>query len=135
VSNESGRNQIYVQPYPGPGPKIQISNEGGTDPIWAAKSSELFYRDGDKMMTVRVSLQSAFKASEPRVLWQGHYSPGMSTSCGHPGTTSTNYDVTPDGQRFLMVTDSELDAAPTRIHVILNWVEVLKELMHASEKS
>jgi Tol biopolymer transport system component len=133
-SNESGRAEVYVQPWPGPGPKIQISSEGGTDPIWSRDGKELFYRNGDQMMVVAVSTQPTFRASKPRLLWEGKYSHGMSSSCGMPGTTEANYDVTGDGQRFLMVKDLDQDAVSTRIVVVLNFAEELKRLT-AREKS
>ena len=49
MSNESGRNEIYMQPYPGPGAKLQISIDGGTEPTWNPSGRELFFRNGDKM--------------------------------------------------------------------------------------
>jgi hypothetical protein len=119
---------VYVQPWPGPGPKIQISSEGGDDPIWSRDGKELFYRSGDKMMVVAVSLAGGFRAGKPRVLWEGSYSHGMSSSCGMPGATSANYDVTGDGQRFLMVKDLDQGAVSTRIVVVLNFAEELKRL-------
>jgi serine/threonine protein kinase/Tol biopolymer transport system component len=125
-SNESGRPEIYAQPWPGPGPKIQISAEGGTDPIWSKRSGELFYRNGDKMMAVAVDTRQRLTVSKPQVLWQGHYSHGMSSSCGAPGPTSTNYDVTADGKRFLMIQDKDQDVAGRQLTVVLNWGEELK---------
>src|SRR5437867_11494442 len=77
ASNESGRNEIYVQAYPGPGPKVQVSAEGGTDPVWRGKGGELYYRNGDYLMAVAVSTHGNFTASKPRVLWQGRYAHGM----------------------------------------------------------
>jgi serine/threonine protein kinase/Tol biopolymer transport system component len=125
-SNESGRPEIYAQPWPGPGPKIQISAEGGTDPVWSRRSGELFYRNGDKMMAVAVDTRQRLTVSKPHVLWEGHYSHGMSSSCGAPGPTSTNYDVTPDGKRFLMIQDKDQDVAGRQLTVVLNWGEELK---------
>jgi Tol biopolymer transport system component len=127
-SNESGRAEVFVQPFPGPGPKIQVSTEGGTDPLWRRTGGELYYRSGDKMMIVEVRTQPTFTAGRPKLLWEGHYSHGMSSSCGAPGVTSFNYDVTPDGQRFLMVKDAHQDIASTKIEVVLNWTEELKRL-------
>jgi Tol biopolymer transport system component len=119
ISNESGRWEIYVQPYPGPGGKWQISTEGGTEPMWNPKGRELFYRSGEKMMAVDIATQPSFAAGKPRVLFEGRYNPA-------PGT-GTNYDVSPDGQRFLMIKPSEqAQAAPTQINVVLNWFEELK---------
>jgi serine/threonine-protein kinase len=119
ISNESGRYEVYVQPYPGPGGKWQISTEGGTEPAWNSNGRELFYRSGDKMMAVEIATQQSFTAGKPRVLFQGRYVPSPATA--------PNYDVSPDGQRFMMLKPSEQEAsAPTQINVVLNWFEELK---------
>ncbi|MBI4484825.1 MAG: protein kinase [Acidobacteria bacterium] len=124
-SSESGRPQIYVQAFPGPGPKIQISNDGGIDPVWRRSGGELFYRSSNRMMAVSVTTSPAFHASAPKVLWEGNYSRGLGSSCGMPGVASSNYDVTADGQRFLMVRDDD-DVSSNRIVVVVNRVEELK---------
>ena len=125
-SNESGKPQVYVQAFPGPGPKTQVSNDGGTDPVWKTTGGELFYRNGDSMMAVLVSTVDTFTAGRPQELWKGHYSHGMSSSCGPPGMTSSNYDVTGDGHRFLMIRDDDQDAATSRqIVVVLGWADGL----------
>jgi eukaryotic-like serine/threonine-protein kinase len=128
-SNESGRPEVFVQPYPGPGPKTQVSTDGGTDPVWRAKGGELYYRNGAKMMAVEVRTQPRFAAGRPAMLWEGDYSHGMSSSCGAPGVSSFNYDVTPDGERFLMVKDVHHKVESTRIVVVLNWTTELQRLM------
>jgi len=119
LSNESGRYEVYVQPYPGPGGKWQISTEGGTEPVWNPNGRELFYRSGDKMMAVDIATQPGFAAGKPKVLFEGQYLPTPATF--------PNYDVAPDGQRFLMLKPIEqAQAAPTQINVVLNWFEELK---------
>ena len=119
ISDESGRSEIYVQPYPGPGGKWQISTEGGKEPVWNPNGRELFYRSGDKMMAVDITTQPGFAAGKPRMLFEGQYQPTPATI--------PNYDVTPDGQRFLMLKPVEqAQAAPTQINVVLNWFEELK---------
>jgi serine/threonine-protein kinase len=130
-SNESGRPEVFVQPFPGPGPKIQISSDGGSDPVWRRQGGELYYRNADRMMAVDVRTEPTFSAGRPRVLWEGHYSHGMSSSCGQPGVTSFNYDVTPDGKRFLMVKEPHQDVSSNRIVVVLNWFEELKRRVPA----
>jgi hypothetical protein len=71
---------------------------------------------------VSVSTASAFTAGRPQELWKGHYSHGMSSSCGPPGFSSSNYDVTADGQRFLMIKDDDQDSATSKqIIVVLGW--------------
>jgi Tol biopolymer transport system component/predicted Ser/Thr protein kinase len=127
VSNESGRNEIYVQPYPGPGGKWQISTEGGTEPAWNPNGRELFYRSGDKMMAVDIATQPSFTVGRPRMLFEGNYQLT-------PGAFS-NYDVSPDGQRFLMLKPAEqTQAAPTQINVVLNWFEELKQKVPTGKK-
>jgi Tol biopolymer transport system component len=118
ISNESGRHEIYVQPYPGPGGKWQISTEGGTEPAWNPNGRELFYRSGAKMMAVDIVTQPGLAAGKPRVLFEGKYEPSPATS--------PNYDVSPDGQRFLMLKRSEQQEAATQINIVLNWFEELK---------
>ena len=120
ISNESGRYEVYVQPYPGPGGKWQISTDGGTEPVWNPSGRELFYREGSKLMAVDISTQSGFTAGKPRVLFEGQYVPSPATA--------SNYDVSHDGQRFLMLKPSEgSEVAPTQINVVLNWFEELKQ--------
>ncbi|HEV2247462.1 MAG TPA: hypothetical protein VGW37_12480, partial [Terriglobia bacterium] len=127
ISDESGRYEIYVQPYPGPGGKWQISTEGGTEPAWNPNGRELFYRSGDKMMAVDIATQPGFAAGKPRMLFEGQYVPTPATN--------SNYDVSPDGQRFLMLKPVDQDqAAPTQINVVLNWFEELKRRVPAGTK-
>lgn len=134
-STESGRAEVYVQSWPGPGPKIQISSEGGTDPIWRRDGKEIFYRKGDKMMAVPVSLGPPLRAGRPALLWESAYFAGLSSSCGMAGPTSANYDVAADGQRFLMVKDNDRDIRSTKIVVIVNWAEELKSLFKGEGKA
>jgi serine/threonine-protein kinase len=129
-SAESGKPQVYVQAYPGPGAKIQVSSEGGTDPVWKRSGGEMFYRNGDSMMAVDVSTAPAFKPGRPRELWKGHYSHGMSSSCGPPGTTSSNYDVTADGGRFMMIRDDDQDRTVSKeLVVVLGFANELTRLV------
>jgi len=127
VSDESGHFEVYVQPYPGPGGKWQISTEGGTEPVWNSNGRELFYRSGRKMMAVEIATKPGFTAGKPRVLFEGEYLPT-------PGTFP-NYDVSHDGQRFLMIKPKDAgDAAPAQINVVLNWFEELKRLAPTGKK-
>jgi predicted Ser/Thr protein kinase len=127
ISDESGHYEVYVQPYPGPGGKWQISTEGGTEPVWNPRGGELFYRSGEKMMAVDIATQPAFAAGKPRMLFQGPYLPTP--------LTNPNYDVSQDGQRFLMLKPSEsTGAAPTQINVALNWFEELKQKVPTGNK-
>jgi serine/threonine-protein kinase len=126
VSDESGRDEICLQPYPGSGGKRQISTEGGNEPAWNGNGRELFYRNGNKMMAVEVRTQPGFSAGKPRVLFEGPYVPAP--------VMFPNYDVTADGQRFLMLKANEQDQAATQIHVVLNWFEELKRRVGEGRK-
>jgi eukaryotic-like serine/threonine-protein kinase len=125
VSDESGHFEVYPQPYPGPGGKYQISTDGGTEPIWNSNGRELFYREGDKMMAVDVSARPTFSAGKPRMLFQGPY---LSAAITMP-----YYDVSPDGQRFLMIKPNE-QSSPNQIVVVQNWFEELKQKAPAGKK-
>ena len=127
-SDESGRPEVYVQAFPGPGPKMQISSGGGNDPVWRRSGTELFYRGQGGMMVVSVATSPQFKPSAPRQLWKGAYSQGTGASCGMPGVSSSNYDVTADGQRFLMVRDDDGAAFATKVVVVLNWSEHVRAM-------
>ncbi len=120
-SDESGRSEIYVQPFPGPGGKRQISTEGGGEPVWARNGRELFYRNGNKMMAVDIQLQPTFNAGKPRLLFE--------ISASFLTNPVGAFDVTPDGQRFLMVRLSEQELPATQLTVVQNWFEELKRLV------
>ena len=127
ASNESGPFEVYVQPYPGPGGKWQVSTEGGNEPVWNRDGRELFYRSGDKMMAVDIATQPGFTAGKPKVLFDGQYVPTT--------TTIPQYDVSPDSQRFLMLKAVEQSqAAPTQIIVVQNWFEELKQKVPTGKK-
>jgi hypothetical protein len=123
MSNESGRDEVYVQPFSvtGLGGTKQISVDGGTEPVWAPDGRELFYRNGDKMMAVTIVTDPELSVGTPRLLFEKRFLPG-------PMWARRNYDVSPDGQRFLMI-QREQDLVPTEIIVILNWFEELKRLV------
>jgi len=129
-SNQSGRPEVYVQPFPGSGRRELVSIDGGGQPAWGRNGRELFYRAPGpgrtmRMMAVEVTLGSVFTMGTPRVLWEG-------TSTRYPaGTGGRAYDVTPDGQRFLMIQQRDPVSPPPITHVVLvqNWLEELKRLV------
>jgi hypothetical protein len=89
-----------------------MSNDGGSQPAWNPNGQEIFYPIGDRMMAVDVTaLGNELQLSAPRQLFSRAYAYGA-------GITIANYDVTKDGQRFLMVRD---DTTVGRLRVILNW--------------
>lgn len=121
-SNESGRYEIYVQAFPGPGERVQVSVEGGREPRWSRDGRELFFRNGRKVLAVPAGAAHGLAVGKPRVLFEGDYEAPQPDSAA---ADSVNYDVTADGRRFLMV---QRDPGVPRIEVqiVLNWFEELK---------
>jgi Tol biopolymer transport system component len=115
-SDESGRSEIFVQQYPGPGGKLQISNQGGGVPVWSRDGHQLFYRNEDKLMAVSIQTKPAFSAGAPRQLFQGDYF-----------VSFHYYDVMPDGKQFVFIKESEQGRSAPQINVVLNWFEELKQ--------
>jgi eukaryotic-like serine/threonine-protein kinase len=127
ASDESNRTEVYVQPYPGPGPRQQVSPNGGTGPAWSHDGRELFYTTTQsiggqatltRMMAVPVTLRPTFTAAEPRQIFEGRY-----------GATAgiRSYDVTADGRRFLMVQQKERPpAAAAEMILVQNWLEEVR---------
>ena len=122
TSDESGQYEIYVQPFPGQGAKWKISTNGGTEPCWARSGGELFYREDDKMMAVRIETRPAFSASRPVVLFTGYRT---SAAAGF-----RFYDVFPDGKHFLMIR-SDNSSGSTELALVENWAEEVERLAPA----
>lgn len=123
-SNESGRSEIYVRPYPKTdGDRWRISTEGGMQPVWARNGRELFYLAGmNRMMAVPVVIDGGgpLVAGSPTVLFNR----------GENGRELARwFDVTPDGQRFLMISTRPFSAARPSMILVLNWFEELKARM------
>ena len=116
VSNESGREEVYVQPFPGPGGKWQISTSGGAQPAWSSNGRELFYlAPPSKLMAVEVRVGEAFEAGIPRLLFETRLM----------GGPFRRYDVSSDGQRFLV---NRPIGAETHspITLVVNWTAEVK---------
>jgi dipeptidyl aminopeptidase/acylaminoacyl peptidase len=115
VSNESGRPEVYVQPFPGPGRKQSISSNGGGQPRWRRDGKELFYLALDgRMMAVAIDIAGRqVVGSAPVALFAANVGAAVQTN------NRQQYEVSADGQRFLLNTLVEEAAAP--ITLILNW--------------
>jgi eukaryotic-like serine/threonine-protein kinase len=111
-SDESGRFEVYVRPFP----KVNdgrwvVSRNGGTSPVWSTPGDELFYFSADgQLMSVAVRSQPGFSVGEGKTILGARYVVGART-----------YDVSPDGQRFLMIKD-----AGAQIVVVENWLAELR---------
>ena len=120
VSNQSGRNEVYVRPLAEPGGRrVTVSTAGGVEPVWAPDGGELFYRNGRQMIAAQVRSEAEFNIGARDVLFEGDYL---------ASTYRVQYDVHPDGQRFLMIRTGDMSVEGIgTINVILNWFEELKE--------
>jgi Tol biopolymer transport system component/predicted Ser/Thr protein kinase len=116
TSNESGSSEVYVQPFPATGAKWQISASGGTEARWNPNGKELFYISTDrKLMSVTIRTNGAnFEAEPPKILFQTRLFSATTLVNGH------RYAVSPNGQRFLMITTSQ-EQTSMPITVVVNW--------------
>ncbi len=121
TSDENGRSEVYVRPYPGPGPARLVSTDGGVHPVWSRDGQELFYRWGDRMMVAPVCLGAEFRAGIARLLFEGTY---------RAAAGRFDFDVSPDGEHFVMVRKA---GRVTHFNVILNWFDELERLVPTDE--
>ena len=118
-SDESGRVEVFVQSFPNPHLKRwKVSPAHGSEPMWTRGGRELVYRKGDSVMAVSIDLQTG-RSGQPKALFGGPYpdSPGW--------TRPRSYDVSRDGERFLML-KLPLERVRPRINVVLNWFDELR---------
>ena len=99
---------------------VQISIDGGHEPLWGPEGTELFFRNGDSVMVVSFRTEPTLEVSTPEVLFTGDY-----VDFDGEG----EYDISPDGEKFLMLTGAETVESRGQIHVIFNWFEELKRLV------
>jgi Tol biopolymer transport system component len=124
VSDESGRREVYVRSLHGAARRVQVSSEGGDEPVWSPRGGEIFYRQGPRMIAVPVSTASGgVTLGTPAVLFEGRYDVDPFNN------DATNYDVTGDGQRFIMVRPvADPGRYRQQLNVVVNWYEELTRL-------
>ena len=113
----SGRYELFVTAFAGGGPRWQISRDGAREAVWSRDGKELFFRNGDDLYVVPVTAADTFTWTPPRKLLSGAFYQN-----GGPG--NVNYDVSPDGQRFLMIEEAA-PVAPA-LNVVRGWQSLLK---------
>jgi Tol biopolymer transport system component/tRNA A-37 threonylcarbamoyl transferase component Bud32 len=118
VSNESGRYDVYVKPFPDGRGRWLVSVGGGTEPAWAPDGQVLFYRNGNDMMEVQVRTEPTLAVDPPTVVFTKAFKTGVF------GTLS--YDVSADGRRFLMI-ERNLEMIPNHLNVVLDWGAELQQ--------
>ena len=115
VSDESGRMNIYLRPADGTERKWTVSSQGGTHPIWSIDGRRIFYRAGDQMLAVDVTMTPEVRLGEPHVLFEKHFGFGQSI-------TVANHSLSHDGREFLMVEDLP---GGGHLDLVLNWLQTL----------
>jgi Tol biopolymer transport system component len=120
VSAQSGRPQVYLQPYPGPGERVQVSTDGGLEPVWAPNGTELYFRNAMSFMAVDVKLVPAPAVGKPRLLFEGDFE-----------LSHHDYGLLPDGRHFIMIQPAGREP-PAELHVVVNWSEELKARLAAA---
>jgi hypothetical protein len=109
---------VYLSRFPELNQRWQVSTQGGTQPLWNRNGREIFYREGNKMMAVGVSTNAEPVLEDPVLLFEQRYAFGT-------GLSIPNYDVSADGQKFLMVREDE---SARHLNLVLNWTAELERL-------
>jgi Tol biopolymer transport system component len=113
VSDQSGQAEVYVTTLLNPGSPVQVSVSGGTEPVWSASGSELYFRAGTRMMSATVRTRPTLAVQARQVLFHGAYESG---SAARPA-----YDVSKDGTRFLMVRSAEVEQSDRELRAFVGW--------------
>jgi serine/threonine-protein kinase len=117
VSRESGRPEVYLQPFRGTGGKIQVSTQGGSTPIWSPGGENIYYLTGGQLMSVDIQSDPSPKLGRPQPLFR--------TEQYRRNVNLRNYDIHPDGKRFLFIRP---ERRSDQLHVVLNWFSELERL-------
>jgi serine/threonine-protein kinase len=117
VTDASGASQVVVQPFPGPGGRVQVSVTAGSEPVWARDGRQLFYRDGRHLIAASVTASPAFAVTGRTELFADDY---VFAQAPH-----ANYDVSPDGTRFLMIKNTE----ESKLSIVYGWSSELRARM------
>jgi Tol biopolymer transport system component len=96
ISDETGRHEVFVQPFPLTGAKYQVTKNGGGHPLWSPDGKQLFFDNDRRMFSVQIQTQPAFAAGAPTAL-------PITGFIQNPGNNRRQYDITPDGKQFLMM--------------------------------
>ena len=116
ATDDAGSRQVVVRPFPGPGGAVQVSTDGGTDPVWSPDGKTLYYRNDRQMIAVPLSFAPAIGIGTRRVLFEGDYvTNGVLT---RPGAS-----ISPDGKHFVLVRRPDSEA---RIVVVKDWLTELR---------
>jgi eukaryotic-like serine/threonine-protein kinase len=120
-SNESGRDEIYIQPYPQGGSRLTVTTSGGDQPVWARDGRTLFFRSNGGVCAIDFVAGVQPKVSNVRVLFPDRFD---NPQAGN----HTGYDVFPDGRLLMLQSSTDPESTRTKIVMVFNWLEELKQL-------
>ena len=118
VTNESGRDEVVVQPFPGPGARTQVSSKGGREPIWSRDGRRLFYREGEQLVAANVRTAQGVSVASRDVLFRDRFI---------RGAYHANYDAMPDGAHLLLLEPAE----ESQLMVVHNWADEARQRLRA----
>ena len=127
ASNETGRTEVYVRPFPEGAPVHRVSSEGGSSPTWSRDGRQLFFRrSGEErdrgILVIDVTTDDGFQRTQPRTIFENRKYRGTGPI--------RSYDVAPDGERFIMATAGSNEQQPVEsIRIVLDWAEELNRLV------
>jgi len=127
-SNEPGAAEVYVQPFPRPGGRLRVSRGGGIGAVWSRNSREVFYENGNQILSATVTTHPHFASSTPHPVVP--FTPALGTNYLH----NREFDVAPEGQRFLVLTRSGDNTAPEELHLVQGWLDELKRTVRPGKK-
>jgi Tol biopolymer transport system component len=117
VSDESGRQEVYLRPFPGPGGNTKISSEGGAEPVWTRQGRELLYRQADQFLSAEIRADPDLVAGTPRVLFSGSFARGRGEDAPF------EYAVSRDGNEIYAIRGVALPRPERRLAIVTNWLQ------------
>jgi len=132
MSDESGRPEVYVRPFPASSGKWQVSDGGGSWPAWSRDGSEIVYRSGEGLMAAPVSTSDGtFRAGRPQKLAQGGFS-GDQVGIAVSGSIFSDFDPMPGGEDFVVLLGGDNRGFQSHVTLVTNWFEVLQQTLPGS---
>jgi serine/threonine-protein kinase len=123
VSIETGAEEVFVQPFPGPGGRVQVSIRGGGEPVWSRDGKTVFYRNEENLMAARLSFDGGLRVASRDVVFADVF---VKRSLPH-----ANFDISPDGTKFLFL---KATSEPEAI-IVHNWIDELRRKLAAGKTS
>jgi Tol biopolymer transport system component len=123
ISDESGRFEVYIRQFPNGENKVQISVNGGTYPRWNGQGDELFYVEGDILVAVSIKTSPSIQVGKPQRLFTGS---NVNARLLMGAAVVTTYDVSADGQRFVVIQQEDTGSEPGTIGIVSPGITIVQ---------